>query len=56
MVVLQVLKDFAGGTTIHGFGNLVKSGSSRKKIIWVISLIVAMMYATLEMRNSVISK
>ena len=55
MVVLKVLKDFADGTSIHGFVYLVRPGSSRKKIIWVISLIVAMMYATLEMRNSVIS-
>ena len=56
MVVLQVLKDFAGGTSIHGFVYLVRPESSLKKLIWAIALIVAMMYATLEMRNSVISK
>ena len=57
MVVLQVLGEFAGGTSIHGFTFLVSpKSSSRTKIIWAISLVVALMYATLEMRNSVISK
>ena len=57
MVVLKVLREFAGGTSIHGFAFLVSSkSSSRTKIIWAISLVVALMYATLEMRNSVIGK
>ena len=57
MVVLKVLREFAGGTSIHGFKFLVSpKSSSWTKIIWAISLVVALMYATLEMRNSVISK
>ena len=57
MVVLKIWQDFAGGTSIHGFGYLVSpKSSSWTKIIWAISIFVAMMYATLEMRNSVISK
>ena len=57
MVVLKVLREFAGGTSIHGFGFLVSHKTSkRSKIIWAISLIVAIMYASAEMRNSVIGK
>ena len=57
MVVSKILQDFAGGTSIHGFGYLVSpKSSSWTKIIWAISIFVAMMYATLEMRNSVIGK
>ena len=57
MVVLKVLREFAGGTSIHGFTFLVRpESSSRTKIIWAISLVVALMYATLEMRNSVVGK
>ena len=57
MVVLKVLQDFAGGTSIHGFCYLVSpKSSSWTKIIWAISLVVALTYATLEMRNSVVGK
>ena len=57
MVVLKVLQDFAAGTTIHGFTFLVRpTSSSWTKIIWAISLVVALTYATLEMRNSVVGK
>ena len=57
MVVLKVLQDFANKTSIHGLVYLVRpDSSSRKKIIWAISFFVAMMYATLEMRNSVMGK
>ena len=57
MVVFKVLREFAGGTSIHGFTFLVRpTSSSRTKIIWAISLVVALMYATLEMRNSVVGK
>ena len=57
MVVLKVLREFAGGTSLHGFGFLVSpKTSTRSKIIWAMSLVVALMYATLEMRNSVIGK
>ena len=57
MVVLKVLREFAAGTTIHGFTFLVRPNSSSwTKIIWAISLVVALTYATLEMRNSVVGK
>ena len=57
MVVFKVLREFAGGTSIHGFTFLVSpKSSSCTKIIWAISLVVALMYATLEMRNSVMGK
>ena len=57
MVVLKIWQDFAGGTSIHGFGFLVSpKTSTRSKIIWAMSLVVALMYATLEMRNSVMGK
>ena len=55
MGFLEVLHDFAGGTSIHGFTFLVdKRSSPRTKLFWTFSLIVALTYASLEMRNSVI--
>ena len=57
MVVLKVLREFARGTKIHGFNFLVSPKSSpRIKIIWAISIVVALSYASWEMRNSAISK
>ena len=57
MVVLKVLQEFAGGTSIHGFGFLVSPKSSPlTKVIWALLLVAALLYASLEMRNSVIGK
>ena len=57
MVVLKLLREFAGGTSIHGFGFLVSpKTSTRTKIIWAILIVIALFYASMEMRNSVISK
>jgi hypothetical protein len=57
MVVLKVLQEFAGGTSIHGFGFLVSPKSSQlTKVIWALLLVAALLYASLEMRNSVIGK
>ena len=57
MVVLKLLREFAGGTSIHGFGFLVSSKTSpRTKIIWAMLIVIALFYASMEMRNSVISK
>ena len=57
MVVLKVLREFADGTHIHGFTFLVRpESSSRTKIIWAIAIVVALSYASWEMKNSVISK
>ena len=57
MVVLEVLREFSAGTSIHGFTFLESpKSSSRTKIIWAIAIVVALSYASWEMRNSVISK
>ena len=57
MGVFTVLREFAGGTSIHGFTFLVQNKSSTlTKIIWTLSLIVAISYASYEMRKSVIGK
>ena len=57
MVVFKVLREFAVGTSIHGFSFLESpKSSSRTKIIWAIAIVVALSYASWEMRNSVISK
>ena len=57
MVVLKVLREFAGGTTVGGLKFLVDPKSSPiTKIIWAITIFVAFMYATLEMGNSVVGK
>jgi hypothetical protein len=57
MVVLKVLREFAADTKIHGFKFLFSpKSSSGTKIIWAISLVVALSYASWEMRKSAISK
>ena len=57
MVVLEVLREFSAGTSIHGFTFLESpKSSSRTKIIWAIAIVVALSYASWEMRNSAISK
>ena len=56
MLVLKVLREFAAGTSIHGFKFLESpKSSSWTKIIWAISIVAALSYASWEMRNSVIS-
>ena len=57
MGFLNILQEFAGGTSIHGFTFLVRPTSSPlTKVIWAIAIVIALMYASAEMRNSVISK
>ena len=57
MVVFKVLREFAAGTSIHGFTFLESpKSSSRTKIIWGMAIVVALSYASWEMRNSAISK
>ena len=57
MGFLKILQEFAGGTSIHGFTFLVRPTSSPlTKVIWAIAIVIALMYASAEMRNSVISK
>ena len=57
MVVFKALREFAGSTSLHGFSHLVCPKSSpRTKTIWALSLIAAIIYASYEMRNSVMGK
>ena len=57
MVVFKVLREFSAGTSIHGFSFLESpKSSSRTKIIWAMAIVVALSYASWEMRNSAISK
>ena len=52
-----MLREFAAGTSLHGFSFLESSKSSpRTKIFWAIAIVVALSYASWEMRNSVIGK
>ena len=57
MGFLDILQEFAGGTSIHGFTFLVRPTSSiRTKIIWALCLVVAITYASVQMRLSVVGK
>ena len=57
MGFLNILQEFAGGTSIHGFSFLVQPTSSiRAKIIWALCLVVAITYASVQMRLSVVGK
>ena len=57
MGFLNILQEFAGGTSIHGFTFLVRPTSSiRTKIIWALCLVVAITYASVQMRLSVVGK
>ena len=57
MGVLKILQEFASDTSIHGFTFLVQpTSSTRTKIIWAFCLVVAITYASVQMRLSVIGK
>ena len=57
MGFLNILQEFAGGTSIHGFTFLVRpTSSTRTKIIWALCLVVAITYASVQMRLSVVGK
>ena len=55
MGILEILQDFASGTSIHVLGFIVNPKTSKlKKITWAVIFIAAMMYATQELTLSVI--
>ena len=57
MGLLQVLKDFAGGTSIHGLTFLVQPQlSPAKRVSWALLFIGALIYAGRQMNISVICK
>ena len=57
MGILKLLKDFAGGTSIHGLGFMVhKQSSTLKKFTWALLFLAAILYASLELRVKVTCK
>ena len=55
MGFLDVLKNFAAKTSIHGLSFIVDpKSSSLKKITWALIFIAAMVYATQQLRLAVI--
>ena len=57
MGLLQVLKDFAAGTSIHGLTFLVQPQLSvLKRITWALIFFGALIYAGYQLDKSVICK
>ena len=57
MVVLQVLKDFAGATSIHGLGFIVNTRlSSFERVAWSLIFTAAIMWASIQLQFAVTSK
>ena len=57
MGVFEALKDFAGQTSIHGFGYLVDRKSTVKtRCFWSLVLFTLIMYASLQLRIAVFCK
>jgi hypothetical protein len=57
MGVFQALKDFAGKTSIHGFGFLVeKKATLKTRCFWSLVLFTLTMYASLQLRIAVFCK
>ena len=55
--LLEVLKDFAGGTSIHGLAFVVDSKRSLKtRFFWAIVFSSLIIYASIELRNSILCK
>ena len=55
--LLEVLKDFAGGTSIHGLAYVVDNKKSVKtRFFWAIVFSSLILYASIELRNSVLCK
>ena len=53
MVVLKLLREFAGGTSLHGCRFLVSPKTSpRTKIIWAILLVIGLFSASITMDYS----
>ena len=46
IMIVQVLKHFAGETSIHGFSHIIDDSTScLKRFIWTIAVIFALSYA-----------
>jgi hypothetical protein len=57
MVVLQVLKEFAGATSIHGLAFIVdKRLSIFKRMAWSLIFTAAIMWASIQLQFAVTSK
>ena len=57
MRILRVLKDFARTSSIHGLWYIVRpNGTTRSKIGFALVVLGAALYASLEIRNSVVCK
>ena len=57
MVVLQVLKDFAGATSIHGLAFIVDIRLSvAKRVAWSLIFTAAIMWASIQLQFAVTSK
>ena len=57
MVVLQVLKDFAGVTSIHGLAFIVDTRLSvSKRLAWSLIFTAAIMWASIQLQFAVTSK
>ena len=57
MVVLQVLKDFAGATSIHGLGFIVNTRLSIfERVAWSLIFTAAIMWASIQLQFAVTSK
>ena len=57
MGILQVLRDFASGTSIHGLTFIVQPQLPIwKRVTWTLFFIAAMISATVRLRSAIISK
>ena len=57
MVVLQVLKDFAGATSIHGLGFIVNTRLSIfERVAWSLIFTAAIMWASIQLHFAVTCK
>ena len=57
MVVLQVLKDFAGATSIHGLGFIVNTRLLIfERVAWSLIFTAAIMWASIQLQFAVTSK
>ena len=55
--LLDVLKDFAGGTSIHGLAYVVDNKKSvTTRLFWAIVFSSLIIYASIELRNSILCK
>ena len=57
MGILEVLEDFAWGTSIHGFTFMVHPANSvPKRIVYALAFLAAIIYASIELNKAMICK